>query len=178
MTQIELRGVQKFFGEVQVVRDLNLAIADNEFIVLLGQSGCGKTTTLRAIAGLETIDEGDILIDGAPVPQRVRHVLAHRHVRPDRVGLEHHADVPQPRRDEETPLRRGDHVPADRDLAPGRVLEAGDAAQRGGLAAARRAEQADEFSVPDREIDIGDGVEGAEALGHISEFDRGHEVTL
>ena len=67
LTQIELRGVQKFFGAVQVIRDLNLKIADNEFIVLLGQSGCGKTTTLRAIAGLETIDEGDILIDGKPV---------------------------------------------------------------------------------------------------------------
>ena len=67
MTQIELRGVQKFFGAVQVIKDLNLTIEDNEFIVLLGQSGCGKTTTLRAIAGLETIDEGDILIDGKPV---------------------------------------------------------------------------------------------------------------
>jgi multiple sugar transport system ATP-binding protein len=67
LTQIELRGVQKFFGAVQVIKDLNLKIADNEFIVLLGQSGCGKTTTLRAVAGLETIDEGDILIDGKPV---------------------------------------------------------------------------------------------------------------
>ncbi|TIW82637.1 MAG: ABC transporter ATP-binding protein, partial [Mesorhizobium sp.] len=67
MTQIELRGVQKFFGAVQVIKDLNLKIDDNEFIVLLGQSGCGKTTTLRAIAGLETIDQGDILIDGKPV---------------------------------------------------------------------------------------------------------------
>lgn len=67
MTQIELRGIQKYFGAIQVIKDLNLAINDNEFIVLLGQSGCGKTTTLRAIAGLETIDEGDILIDGQPV---------------------------------------------------------------------------------------------------------------
>ncbi|WEX87795.1 ABC transporter ATP-binding protein [Sinorhizobium garamanticum] len=67
MTQIELRGIEKYFGAVQVIKNLNLAIADNEFIVLLGQSGCGKTTTLRAIAGLETIDEGDILIDGQPV---------------------------------------------------------------------------------------------------------------
>jgi len=56
MTQIELRGVQKWFGAVQVIKDLNLTIADNEFIVLLGQSGCGKTTTLRAVAGLETVD--------------------------------------------------------------------------------------------------------------------------
>jgi multiple sugar transport system ATP-binding protein len=67
MTQIELRGVQKWFGAVQVIRDLNLKVEDNEFIVLLGQSGCGKTTTLRAIAGLETIDEGDVLIDGKAV---------------------------------------------------------------------------------------------------------------
>ncbi|TIN14645.1 MAG: ABC transporter ATP-binding protein [Mesorhizobium sp.] len=67
MTQIELRGIEKFFGAVQVIHNLNLAIADNEFIVLLGQSGCGKTTTLRAIAGLETIDKGDILIDGKAV---------------------------------------------------------------------------------------------------------------
>lgn len=67
MTQIELRNIEKRFGAVQVIKNLNLAIADNEFIVLLGQSGCGKTTTLRAIAGLETIDEGDVLIDGQPV---------------------------------------------------------------------------------------------------------------
>ena len=67
MTQIELRGVEKYFGAVQVIKDMNLVIEDNEFIVMLGQSGCGKTTTLRAIAGLETIDRGDILIDGKPV---------------------------------------------------------------------------------------------------------------
>ncbi|MGD9912615.1 MAG: ABC transporter ATP-binding protein [Rhizobiaceae bacterium] len=67
MTQIELRGLQKHFGAVHVINNVNLSIADNEFIVLLGQSGCGKTTTLRAIAGLEEIDEGDILIDGKPV---------------------------------------------------------------------------------------------------------------
>ena len=67
MTQIELRGIQKYFGDVQVIKDLNLVIADNEFVVLLGQSGCGKTTTLRAIAGLEDIDDGDILIDGKVV---------------------------------------------------------------------------------------------------------------
>jgi multiple sugar transport system ATP-binding protein len=67
MTEIALHGIQKWFGPVQVIKDLNLTIAANEFIVMLGQSGCGKTTTLRAIAGLETIDEGDILIDGKPV---------------------------------------------------------------------------------------------------------------
>jgi multiple sugar transport system ATP-binding protein len=67
MTHIELRNVQKWFGPNQVIKDMNLSIADGEFIVMLGQSGCGKTTTLRAVGGLETIDEGDILIDGKPV---------------------------------------------------------------------------------------------------------------
>jgi len=67
MTQIELRSVEKFFGEVQVIKNVDLLIDDNEFIVMLGPSGCGKTTTLRAIAGLETIDKGEILIDGKPV---------------------------------------------------------------------------------------------------------------
>jgi multiple sugar transport system ATP-binding protein len=67
MTHIELRGVEKRFGDLHVIHTLDLTIADGEFIVMLGPSGCGKTTTLRAIAGLETIDEGDILIDGAPV---------------------------------------------------------------------------------------------------------------
>jgi ABC-type nitrate/sulfonate/bicarbonate transport system ATPase subunit len=67
MTKIALRGVQKWFGPNQVIKDMNLGVEQGEFIVMLGQSGCGKTTTLRAIAGLETIDEGDILIDGRPV---------------------------------------------------------------------------------------------------------------
>ena len=67
MAEIVLSNVQKFFGAVQVIRDLNLTIADREFVVLLGPSGCGKTTTLRAIAGLEDISSGEIRIDGKPV---------------------------------------------------------------------------------------------------------------
>ncbi len=67
MTQIELRNVNKHFGSVHVINNVNLTVADREFVVFLGQSGCGKTTTLRAIAGLETIDSGEILIGGAPV---------------------------------------------------------------------------------------------------------------
>ncbi len=67
MTQIELRNVDKYFGDFHVINNVNLTIEDNEFIVFLGQSGCGKTTTLRAIAGLETIDSGEILIDGKAV---------------------------------------------------------------------------------------------------------------
>ncbi len=67
MTQIDLRSVNKHFGPVHVINDVNLTVADREFVVFLGQSGCGKTTTLRAIAGLETIDSGQILIGGAAV---------------------------------------------------------------------------------------------------------------
>ncbi len=64
MARIELQNVQKFFGALQVLRDINLVIEDGEFVVMLGQSGCGKTTTLRAIAGLETVSSGTITILG------------------------------------------------------------------------------------------------------------------
>jgi multiple sugar transport system ATP-binding protein len=67
MADIVLRDIEKFFGDNYVIRKLNLTVAHKEFVVLLGPSGCGKTTTLRAIAGLETIDRGDILIDGKAV---------------------------------------------------------------------------------------------------------------
>jgi multiple sugar transport system ATP-binding protein len=67
MARIELSNVQKFFGPVQVLKDINLVIENGEFVVMLGQSGCGKTTTLRAIAGLETVSSGTITIDGKEV---------------------------------------------------------------------------------------------------------------
>ena len=61
---IEYRSVSKHFGGTRVVDDLSLEIRDGEFIVLLGPSGCGKTTTLRMLAGLESVTSGEILIDG------------------------------------------------------------------------------------------------------------------
>ncbi len=67
MAEIDLRNIEKYFGDNYVIRKLNLTIAHKEFVVLLGPSGCGKTTTLRAIAGLEDIDRGDIVIDGQAV---------------------------------------------------------------------------------------------------------------
>ena len=60
---IEFRNVSKHFGGASVVDDLSLEIRDGEFVVLLGPSGCGKTTTLRMLAGLETVSSGDIFID-------------------------------------------------------------------------------------------------------------------
>ena len=64
---IEFRNVTKQFGGASVVDDLSLEIRDGEFVVLLGPSGCGKTTTLRMLAGLETVSTGDIFIEGERV---------------------------------------------------------------------------------------------------------------
>jgi multiple sugar transport system ATP-binding protein len=62
MALVTLRKLNKSFEEVRAVRDVNLEIRDKEFVVLVGPSGCGKTTTLRMVAGLETITSGEILI--------------------------------------------------------------------------------------------------------------------
>ena len=67
MADIELRSVQKSFGSVPVIRDLDLSVADGEFCVFVGPSGCGKSTLLRMIAGLEEISGGDLLIGGQRV---------------------------------------------------------------------------------------------------------------
>ncbi len=64
MAHIELNNIQKRWGDVFGVRDVNIEIADEEFLVLLGPSGCGKTTTMRMIAGLEDPTEGEIWLDG------------------------------------------------------------------------------------------------------------------
>lgn len=64
MARIELKNIQKRWGDVYGVRDVNIDIADQEFMVLLGPSGCGKTTTMRMIAGLEQPSEGDVVMDG------------------------------------------------------------------------------------------------------------------
>jgi multiple sugar transport system ATP-binding protein len=61
---IEFKNVTKTFGDTLVVDDLSLEIDDGEFVVLLGPSGCGKTTTLRMLAGLESVTSGDISIEG------------------------------------------------------------------------------------------------------------------
>jgi multiple sugar transport system ATP-binding protein len=64
VANVLIRHVSKQFGEVAAVRNLSLAVDHGEFVVLLGPSGAGKTTTLRLIAGLEHPDEGAILING------------------------------------------------------------------------------------------------------------------
>ena len=67
MADLELRRLVKRFGEVTVVERLDLAVAAGEFVVLLGESGCGKSTTLRMVAGLEEVTEGQVLISGKDV---------------------------------------------------------------------------------------------------------------
>ena len=67
MANITFENVTKRYGEVTAVSNLNLEVLDKEFLVLLGPSGCGKTTTMRMIAGLETITEGTLRIGGVEV---------------------------------------------------------------------------------------------------------------
>jgi multiple sugar transport system ATP-binding protein len=64
MADVQLRDVAKAYGEVSVLRDVNLHIADGEFVVFVGPSGCGKSTLLRMIAGLEDITSGELMIGG------------------------------------------------------------------------------------------------------------------
>ena len=64
MATVVLRDVRKSFDTVEVIRGVDLTVADGEFVVFVGPSGCGKSTLLRLIAGLETITAGEVVIDG------------------------------------------------------------------------------------------------------------------
>jgi multiple sugar transport system ATP-binding protein len=67
MAAVKITAVHKWFGSTQVIRGVDIAIADGEFCVLVGPSGCGKSTLLRMIAGLEEITDGEIAIGGKVV---------------------------------------------------------------------------------------------------------------
>ena len=71
MGSIRLENVEKWFGDVQVIRGIDLEIADGEMVVFVGPSGCGKSTLLRMIAGLEDTSAGRIYLDGDDVTDRV-----------------------------------------------------------------------------------------------------------
>jgi multiple sugar transport system ATP-binding protein len=62
MARVLIRNLNKFYDDFHAVKDVNLEIRDKEFVVLVGPSGCGKTTTLRMVAGLESISSGQVLI--------------------------------------------------------------------------------------------------------------------
>jgi multiple sugar transport system ATP-binding protein len=67
VAELTLRGIGQQFGAARILHDVDLRVADGEFLVLVGPSGCGKSTLLRLIAGLDAPSEGDIFIGGDPV---------------------------------------------------------------------------------------------------------------
>jgi multiple sugar transport system ATP-binding protein len=67
MATLRLRGLCKSYGDVEVIKGVDLDINDRDFVVFVGPSGCGKSTLLRMIAGLEEITSGDLMIDGERV---------------------------------------------------------------------------------------------------------------
>jgi lactose/L-arabinose transport system ATP-binding protein len=67
MSGLKLKGIRKSYGGVEVIKGVDLEIADREFVVFVGPSGCGKSTLLRMIAGLETITAGELEIGGERV---------------------------------------------------------------------------------------------------------------
>ncbi len=67
MATVALKNVKKRFGTTEVIHGVSIDIEDGEFIVIVGPSGCGKSTLLRMVAGLETVSEGDVLINGKVV---------------------------------------------------------------------------------------------------------------
>ncbi len=69
---IELRHVDKHYGDLHVLRDVSLSVGRGEVVVVIGPSGSGKSTMCRTINRLETIDSGEILIEGEPLPQEGR----------------------------------------------------------------------------------------------------------
>ena len=71
MGAIRLENIEKWFGNTQVIKGINLEIEDGEMVVFVGPSGCGKSTLLRMIAGLEETSYGDIYLDGERVTDKV-----------------------------------------------------------------------------------------------------------
>ena len=78
MPVIELRHVDKHYGDLHVLRDVSLSVRRGEVVVIIGPSGSGKSTLCRTINRLETIDSGQILIEGEPLPQEGRELARMR----------------------------------------------------------------------------------------------------
>jgi glutamate transport system ATP-binding protein len=75
---VVLKGVNKWFGELHVLKDINLSVSQGEVVVVIGPSGSGKSTLCRAINRLEPIDEGSITLDGHPLPEEGKELAALR----------------------------------------------------------------------------------------------------
>jgi glutamate transport system ATP-binding protein len=75
---VRLQGVNKWFGDLQALKDIDLDVRRGEVVVVIGPSGSGKSTLCRTINRLETIDEGTIMLDGEPLPQEGKQLAALR----------------------------------------------------------------------------------------------------
>ena len=75
---VELTHVEKHYGDLHVLKDINLTVRKGEVLVIVGPSGSGKSTMCRTINRLETIDSGDIRIDGKPLPQEGKELASLR----------------------------------------------------------------------------------------------------
>lgn len=99
---IELRGISKSFGELEVLKDLNLSIADGEVVALIGPSGSGKSTTLRIMNFLEQPTSGEVFFKGKPIERKnlvemrkkIGMVFQHFHLFPHMTVLENVAFAP------------------------------------------------------------------------------------
>ncbi len=99
---IELRGISKSFGELEVLKDLNLSIADGEVVALIGPSGSGKSTTLRIMNFLEQPTSGEVFFKGKPIEtknlvemrKKIGMVFQHFHLFPHMTVLENVAFAP------------------------------------------------------------------------------------
>ena len=75
---VVLDHVDKWFGELHVLQDINMSIAKGEVVVVIGPSGSGKSTLCRTINRLETVDKGSITLDGSPLPAEGKALASHR----------------------------------------------------------------------------------------------------
>ena len=75
---IELRHVDKYYGDLHVLQDISLSVGKGEVVVIIGPSGSGKSTLCRTINRLETIDSGEILLEGIPIPREGKQLASLR----------------------------------------------------------------------------------------------------
>ncbi|MGO1561823.1 putative glutamate uptake system ATP-binding protein [Actinomycetales bacterium JB111] len=75
---VSMRNVNKHYGDLHVLQDINLDVARGEVVIVIGPSGSGKSTLCRTINRLETIDDGEIVVDGRPVPEEGKALARHR----------------------------------------------------------------------------------------------------